>query len=420
MNEAGLFGHAYTGTKHLIEEYTSTVVKLLEMVNEAPDTLLTYQQKAEFFRDTRQCFGRSALVLHGGSTFGLYHLGVVKTLNEQGLLPRIICGSSVGALIASLICIHTDEELPDIFLPGGINLEAFRRVGSKGSLKRKLSRLIKHGYLMDVRVLENCVRSNVGDITFEEAYARTKRILNITVSSTRKLEVPQLLNHLTAPNVLIWSAACASAAMVGLYETADLLAKDVHGNIVPWTPASIKWGESGPSENDELPLTRMTELFNVNHFIVSQANPFIAPFVSKGMSTHTNSISVKLRNLLGSELKHRAHQLDHMNLLPKLARGITVEGVSGNVTISPRLSAKDFNMLISNPTSSLLYHWILKGEQSTWPLLALLQNRCMIELALDRELIKLRTSRMAEPQEQDVGNGLRPAIDVAKRTRSIH
>ncbi|RUS34040.1 hypothetical protein BC938DRAFT_482710 [Jimgerdemannia flammicorona] len=35
-----------------------------------------------------------------------------------------------------------------------------------------------------------------------EAYAKTKRILNISVSSTRKFEVPQLLNYLTAPNVV--------------------------------------------------------------------------------------------------------------------------------------------------------------------------------------------------------------------------
>lgn len=42
----------------------------------------------------------------------LYHLGVLKALNEQGLLPRIISGTAVGALIAALICIHTDEELP--------------------------------------------------------------------------------------------------------------------------------------------------------------------------------------------------------------------------------------------------------------------------------------------------------------------
>jgi TAG lipase/lysophosphatidylethanolamine acyltransferase len=57
-------------TKHLIEDYADTVVRLLEMISNAPPEKLTYQQKAEFFRDTRQCFGRSALVLHGGSTFG--------------------------------------------------------------------------------------------------------------------------------------------------------------------------------------------------------------------------------------------------------------------------------------------------------------------------------------------------------------
>lgn len=43
---------------------------------------------------------------------GLYHIGVVKALFEQDLLPRIISGTAVGALIAALICIHTDDELP--------------------------------------------------------------------------------------------------------------------------------------------------------------------------------------------------------------------------------------------------------------------------------------------------------------------
>lgn len=43
---------------------------------------------------------------------GLYHIGVVKALHERDLLPRIISGTAVGALIAALICIHTDDELP--------------------------------------------------------------------------------------------------------------------------------------------------------------------------------------------------------------------------------------------------------------------------------------------------------------------
>ncbi|RKP25290.1 acyl transferase/acyl hydrolase/lysophospholipase [Syncephalis pseudoplumigaleata] len=432
LNEQALFGRAFTGTKELIEDYTRTVTELLAMIGTADEQQMTYQQKAEFFRDTRQCFGRTALVLHGGSTFGACHLGVMKTLNEHGLLPRVICGSAVGALMASLICIHTDDELPDIFLPGGINLEAFMRVGSKGSVRRKLARFLKQGYLMDVQILENCVRSNVGDMTFEEAYARTKRILNITVSSTRRLHVPQLLNHLTAPNVLIWSAACASASMMGIYKSADLLAKDVHGNIVPWTPTSIKWGDANPSDNQASLLARMTELFNINHFIVSQANPLIVPFISKGPGHGSESISIKLRNLLGSELKHRIRQMGQMHLLPKPITNMFAERVSGNVTISPRLNLRDFKMLLSNPTNSLVKYWIVKGEQSTWPMLPLISNRCSIELALDRvvvhalirmmlvELILLKERREEQLMLTEPNGATSKGPDKTKRTRSIH
>jgi TAG lipase/lysophosphatidylethanolamine acyltransferase len=57
-------------TKDLIEDYTRTVTELLAMIGAADEQQMTYQQKAEFFRDTRQCFGRTALVLQGGSTLG--------------------------------------------------------------------------------------------------------------------------------------------------------------------------------------------------------------------------------------------------------------------------------------------------------------------------------------------------------------
>jgi len=98
-----------TSTKNLIEEYTREVVSQLEYV---ANSELTLQSIVEFFHDTKQSFGCSALVLYGGAAFGLYHLGVVKALNERGLLPRIISGTAIGALIAALVCINTDEELP--------------------------------------------------------------------------------------------------------------------------------------------------------------------------------------------------------------------------------------------------------------------------------------------------------------------
>lgn len=86
---------------------------------------------------------------------------------------------------------------------------------------------------MDIRKLEECVKENIGNYTFKEAYERTGRILNITVAATNQYEHNRLLNYLTAPHVLIWSAACASCALWGLFEPVQLMAKDKNGKKKP-------------------------------------------------------------------------------------------------------------------------------------------------------------------------------------------
>jgi hypothetical protein len=63
---------------------------------------LSFQEKKSFFLQSRQTFGSTALVLQGGSVFGLCHVGVVRGLWKRGLLPRIFVGWGVGGLIASL------------------------------------------------------------------------------------------------------------------------------------------------------------------------------------------------------------------------------------------------------------------------------------------------------------------------------
>jgi TAG lipase/lysophosphatidylethanolamine acyltransferase len=171
----------------------------------------------DLLHDTRQAFGRSTLVLQGGAIFGLCHLGVVKALFARGLLPRIITGTATGALIAALVGIHTEDELPKFLSGNSIDLSAFagkapaRENGGQESksfsgwwetLTRRVRRFLREGYFLDVTVLEECVRANVGDLTFEEAYNRTKRVLNITVATTGRGGVPNLLNYLTAPNVV--------------------------------------------------------------------------------------------------------------------------------------------------------------------------------------------------------------------------
>ena len=101
-----------------------------------------------------------------------------------------------------------------------------------GSLHRKLKRVLTQGVVMDIVKLQEAVRFNIGDVTFAEAYSRTGRIINITVSPGNAFERPLLLNYLTAPNVLVWSAASASCALPGLYESVQLKAKDQRGDVV--------------------------------------------------------------------------------------------------------------------------------------------------------------------------------------------
>lgn len=181
----------------------------------APMTM-SNQVKLDFVHDTRQAFGRSTLVLQGGAIFGLCHLGVVKALFLRGLLPRIITGTATGALIAALVAIHKEEELPAVLKGDGIDLSAFSTKGKDASdadakqsystrwetLLRRVKRFYREGYFLDVKVLEECVRANVGDLTFEEAYVRSKRVLNITVATAGQAGVPTLLNYLTTPNVV--------------------------------------------------------------------------------------------------------------------------------------------------------------------------------------------------------------------------
>lgn len=211
-----LFSHAYAGTKLLIDDYITQVAVSIQYVaslQPAPihESGFTSQAKLELLHDTRQAFGRTTLLLQGGSAFGLCHLGVVKALHLQGLLPRIITGTATGAMIAALVGIHPENELLEILEGGTLDFSLLdaRRRRHKGGIAgwvqtvfRRMKRFVVTGQLFDMELLEDCVRANVGDLTFEEAYARSKRILNITVATASKTGSPNLLNYLTAPNVV--------------------------------------------------------------------------------------------------------------------------------------------------------------------------------------------------------------------------
>ncbi|EKD15891.1 uncharacterized protein L3040_003252 [Drepanopeziza brunnea f. sp. 'multigermtubi'] len=415
-----LFNRAFAGTKLLIEDYITQVAQAIADVTKLPTSPgadgigvvpgFSSQAKLDLLHDTRQAFGRSTLVLQGGAIFGLCHLGVVKALFARGLLPRIITGTATGALIAALVGVHTEDELPRFLNGDSIDLSAFAGKGSGGengheengwwgTLTRRIRRFMREGYFLDVKILEECVRANVGDLTFEEAYNRTKRVLNITVATTGRGGVPNLLNYLTAPNVLIWSAAIASnASSPSMYgRSITLKCKDASGAIIPWSAATDitfqPWTHASYTDRDS-PLSRIAELFNVNHFIVSQARPYLVPFLQSDMHgpspLHTRagrtSLTGGLLRLITMEIHHRLQQLDSLGLLPLSIRRFLVDEhiPAASVTLVPELSASDFVRLLETPTQASLDHWILRGERSVWPAVGALKVRCAIETELDR------------------------------------
>ncbi|KNC74329.1 hypothetical protein SARC_13120, partial [Sphaeroforma arctica JP610] len=71
--------------------------------------------------------------------------------------------------------------------------------------------------LAPTETLLAAVKSHIGNVTFQESYNLTRRIVNISVCSENEHGDPHLLNYLTAPNVVVWSAVAASSAAPFLF-----------------------------------------------------------------------------------------------------------------------------------------------------------------------------------------------------------
>jgi TAG lipase/lysophosphatidylethanolamine acyltransferase len=209
------------------------------------------------------------------------------------------------------------------------------------------------------------------------------------------------LQHSTANKLqLIWSAAVASnASSPTLYGKSIVLkCKDSAGRIIPWSAASDTtfrpWTHA--SYNDrESPLSRIAELFNVNHFIVSQARPYLVPFLQSDMHGPNSIYSRRsgqgsliggVLRLMTLEVHHRLEQLDSLHVLPNSIRRFLVDEhiPAASVILVPELSMGDFIRLLETPTKESLDYWILRGEKSVWPAVGALKVRCAVESELDR------------------------------------
>ncbi|EEP77873.1 conserved hypothetical protein [Uncinocarpus reesii 1704] len=420
MTNPELYKHTYIGTKNLIDLYVTTATNAVSMVLDIAENLEFGIEESrhllEQLHATRQGFGRTALLLSGGATFGMNHTGVLKTLWQMRLLPRVISGSSAGSIVAGVICAHLDSEMPKIFLSfGSGDFSVFESGDEVENIGRRLHRFLASGSFFDVGHLKKVMRSLLGNVTFLEAYNRTRRVLNITVSHANPHELPRLLNYITSPNVTIWSAIVTSCSAPMMFATSQLMAKDpTTGEVREWGDSLVQWIDG--SVDSDLPMTRLAEMFNVNHFIVSQVNPHVMPFVppeeallfaelSKRRQRSEDSSLDFAKELVKEEITSKARMLAEAGILPNALRkfaSVMSQEYYGDINIFPEITYEVFPSMLRNPTPDFMLRACLSGERATWPKLGRIRNHCAVEFALDDAVMIMREKIAAAASEADI------------------
>ena len=256
MGKSSLYERAMLGTKQLIVDYIDEIVDGLELLASPEVDDISFEEKLDFFRRAHHCFGRSALMMSGSGMLLFFHVGVVKALLEQGLLPNILSGASGGSIVGSLLCTHSDDELREILTPQHLVQEIEHKAGlfsSLGGLRPKM---------LAVGEVQEMVERLIPDMTFQESFEHTGRMLNISVAAAETHQTSRLLNAITSPNVLIQKSVMASGAVPGLFPAVMLEARDKWGERQPYLP-SRKWVDG--SVSDDLPTKRLARLLSLIH-----------------------------------------------------------------------------------------------------------------------------------------------------------
>jgi TAG lipase/steryl ester hydrolase/phospholipase A2/LPA acyltransferase len=378
MGRAGLYGHALSGTKHLIESYIEEVVHTLELLASEDSGDISHEEKLDFFRRASHCFGRSALMMSGSGSLLYFHIGVIRALAEADLLPTIMSGSSGGSLVGSIVATHTDDELAEMMSPEGMADAIPDRTSSITPLEQ----------------LEQGIANNIPDLTFQQAFEKTGRSINVSIAPAETHQTSRLLNAITSPSVLIRSAVMASAAVPGVFPPVTLEALDSHGERMSYLPTR-KWVDG--SVSDDLPAKRLARLYGVNHYVVSQTNPHVIPFVTDG---HRKQNTLGLLTEAGRRTAREwfntvtliADRADRNNgaitRATSLMRSIVNQDYVGDINILPDYKFQNPVNLLSFPGEKQMYRLIESGERCTWPKLEMIRQQTLISRTLDAILVQ--------------------------------
>mmetsp|Transcript_36407 Transcript_36407/g.58455 ORF Transcript_36407/g.58455 Transcript_36407/m.58455 type:complete len:874 (-) Transcript_36407:978-3599(-) len=371
---------------------------VIEKETEAAFMNFFQNAKKRYFSELHHNFGSTAICLSGGSSNAYYHLGVVKCLLERNLLPRHFTGASGGALVGSYVCTRTDKELEE-----GMNAHNLSRLFvpfADGPL-RMCSNLINDGSLLNYKRSVKRITNLCGTYTFREAFNRTGRSFTITVYNVDSDgdNHTRCLNYKTTPDVVIYSAVMASAAIPKLLPPMELLYKDHKGVIKPYHALGKFWRD-GAFEN-EIPTEALRHLFNVQFTIVSQVEPHISLFCfdkrgplgrqaakKKRRGWRGGFILSFLERLVKLDLRKWLMLIRDFSLLPKIMgtdfSSLFLGRTHGSCTMIAPTTMHGYSNLLSDPdTPSKMSIYMEQGLRMLWPKLAMIEDRMRVEQALD-------------------------------------
>ena len=386
MGRRALYGKAKFGTKRLIMEYVDEVVDALDLLASHAAEDIPLDERLDFFRRAQHCYGHTAFMMSGAGSLLFFHVGAAKAMWLEGILPDILSGSSGGAIVGSLVSTHTDQDLEKIFEPENLVHEIERDQG----LLRHLE--IFRPEVASVEDVNEALERLIPDMTFLEAYKHTGRHLNVSIAAAEKHQTSRLLNSITTPNVYVREAVLASAAVPGFYPPVALMAKNDKGRKQAYLP-SRRWVDG--SLSDDLPAKRLARIYGVNHFIVSQVNPHVFPFVTdtrrdtglvSTVKTATGRTAREWLNAGASLFEKPLSWNPTVSRLTNVGLSIINQDYVGDVNILPDKRLFNPLKILAHRSVEEVVSLIEMGERATWPKIEMIRIQTKISRKLDRIL----------------------------------
>lgn len=255
---------------------------------------------------------------------------------------------------------------------------------------------LKSKLLVDSAEFRRTCTYYFGSITFEEAFASTGKHVCITVSASRasgRSAQRLLLNHISTPHVTISSAVAASCALPGVMAPTKLMCKNSSGELEPFEVDGLEWIDG--SVQADLPFQRISTLFAVSSFIVSQTNFHVLPFLNKIHSPSEKSFYWTLFQTIEWDMRNRVLKLSRLGLFPQFygqdISKVFKQRYHGNLTIVPSFTTMETIGLkvLSQPTFNDMVGYIKYGQIAAWPHLNAIRAMIRLECAIDDCLKRL-------------------------------